>query len=92
MDTVTEDAPGDCHRARGGIGVIPQEHDGQAAGRRSQKVKRHGPGVCATRWSSPRTTVLQVLELSIENLGISGFPVCDGSKVIGIVTSRDVRF
>lgn len=40
---------------------------------------------------TPEHTVLQVLQLS-EERGISGFPVCDGGKVIGIVTSRDLRF
>jgi IMP dehydrogenase len=27
-----------------------------------------------------------------EQLGVSGFPVCDGGKVVGIVTGRDLRF
>jgi IMP dehydrogenase len=40
---------------------------------------------------TPEHTVLQVLQLS-EERGISGFPVCDGGKVVGIVTSRDLRF
>ena len=40
---------------------------------------------------TPEHTVLQVLQLS-EQLGISGFPVCDGGKVVGIVTGRDLRF
>jgi IMP dehydrogenase len=35
--------------------------------------------------------VRQVIDLS-EQLGVSGFPVCDGGKVVGIVTGRDLRF
>jgi len=40
---------------------------------------------------TPTHTVLQVMQLSDE-LGISGFPVVDGGKVVGIVTGRDLRF
>ena len=40
---------------------------------------------------TPEHTVLQVMQLSDE-LGISGFPVIDGGKVLGIVTGRDLRF
>ena len=41
--------------------------------------------------STPEHSVLQVLQPS-QQLGISGFPVCDGGKVVGIVTGRDLRF
>ncbi|MFZ9709742.1 MAG: IMP dehydrogenase, partial [Steroidobacteraceae bacterium] len=40
---------------------------------------------------SPDTTIRQVLELT-KARGISGMPVVKGSKVVGIVTSRDLRF
>jgi IMP dehydrogenase len=40
---------------------------------------------------TPNHTVRQVMDLS-EQLGVSGFPVCDGGKVVGIVTGRDLRF
>ena len=40
---------------------------------------------------TPQHTVRQVLEMS-EQLGISGFPVVDQGKVVGIVSGRDLRF
>ena len=56
------------------------------------KVKRYESGVLRDPVViTPEHTVLQVLQLS-EQLGISGFPVCDGGKVVGIVTGRDLRF
>jgi CBS domain-containing protein len=47
---------------------------------------------CATRWSSPRAHRAAGDASCQEQLGISGFPVCDGGKVVGIVTGRDLRF
>jgi len=40
---------------------------------------------------TPSHTVRQVIDMQ-EQLGISGFPVVDGGKVVGIVTGRDLRF
>ena len=56
------------------------------------KVKRHESGVVSDPVViTPDFTVLQVLQLS-EERGISGFPVVEGGKVVGIVTNRDIRF
>jgi IMP dehydrogenase len=85
MDTVTEARLAIAIAQEGGIGIVhknlsPQEQAAQVA-----KVKRD-PVVIA-----PDTTVRQVMALS-EELGVSGFPVVDGGKVVGIVTGRDLRF
>ena len=56
------------------------------------RVKRYESGVLRDPVViTPEHTVLQVMQLS-EELGISGFPVLDGGKVVGIVTGRDLRF
>ncbi|HEY0201415.1 MAG TPA: IMP dehydrogenase [Burkholderiaceae bacterium] len=92
MDTVTEARLAIAMAQEGGIGIIhknltPQEQAVQVA-----KVKRYESGVLRDPVViTPEHTVLQVLQLS-EQLGISGFPVCDAGKVVGIVTSRDLRF
>jgi len=92
MDTVTESRLAIAIAQEGGIGVIHKNISPQGQADEVAKVKRHESGVVIDPVViTPEHTVLQVLELS-ENLGISGFPVCDGGKVVGIVTSRDVRF
>ena len=92
MDTVTEARLAIAIAQEGGIGVIHKNMTAEQQAAEVSKVKRHESGVVHDPVViTPEHTVLQVLELS-ENLGISGFPVCDGGKVIGIVTSRDVRF
>jgi IMP dehydrogenase len=56
------------------------------------KVKRYESGVLRDPVViTPEHTVRQVMAMS-EQLGISGFPVCQGKQVVGIVTGRDLRF
>ena len=92
MDTVTEARLAIAIAQEGGIGVIHKNMTAEQQAAEVSKVKRHESGVVHDPVViTPEHTVLQVLQLS-ENLGISGFPVCDGGKVVGIVTSRDLRF
>ena len=92
MDTVTEARLAIAIAQEGGIGIVhknltPQEQAAQVA-----KVKRYESGVLRDPVViTPDTKVRQVMALSDE-LGVSGFPVCDGGKVVGIVTGRDMRF
>ena len=92
MDTVTESRLAIAIAQEGGIGIVhknltPQEQAAQVA-----KVKRYESGVLRDPVViTPDTTVYQVLQLS-EELGVSGFPVVDGGKVVGLVTGRDLRF
>ena len=92
MDTVTEARLAIAIAQEGGIGIVhknltPAEQAAQVA-----KVKRYESGVLRDPVViTPSHTVLQVMQLS-EELGISGFPVLDGGKVVGIVTGRDLRF
>jgi len=92
MDTVTEARLAIAIAQEGGIGVIHKNMSAKEQAEEVLKVKRYETGVVLDPIViTPEHTVLEVLNLS-ENLGISGFPVCDGGKVVGIVTSRDVRF
>ncbi|QHI96797.1 IMP dehydrogenase [Xylophilus rhododendri] len=92
MDTVTEARLAIAIAQEGGIGIVhknltPAEQAAQVA-----KVKRYESGVLREPVViTPTHTVLQVKQLS-EELGISGFPVIDGGRVVGIVTGRDLRF
>src|SRR5436853_522239 len=80
MDTVTEARLAIAIAQEGGIGVIHKNMTAEQQAAEVSKVKRHESGVVHDPVViTPEHTVLQVLQLS-ENLGISGFPVCDGGK------------
>ena len=92
MDTVTEARLAIAIAQEGGIGVIHKNMTAEQQAAEVAKVKRHESGVVTDPVViTPEFTVLQVLQLS-EERGISGFPVVDGGKVVGIVTNRDIRF
>lgn len=92
MDTVTEARLAIAIAQEGGIGVIHKNMTAEQQAAEVLKVKRHESGVVADPVVITRDfTVLQVLQLS-EERGISGFPVVEGGKVVGIVTNRDIRF
>ena len=92
MDTVTEARLAIAIAQEGGMGIVhknltPAEQAAQVA-----KVKRYESGLLRDPVViTPETTVRQVMALS-DQLGVSGFPVCEGGKVVGIVTGRDLRF
>jgi len=92
MDTVTEARLAIAIAQEGGIGIIHKNLTPQQQAAEVSRVKRYESGVLRDPVViTPTHTVRQVMALS-EQLGISGFPVIDGGKVVGIVTGRDMRF
>ncbi|MFZ9179681.1 MAG: IMP dehydrogenase [Limnohabitans sp.] len=92
MDTVTESRLAIAIAQDGGIGVIHKNLTAQQQAAEVSRVKRYESGVLRDPVViTPQHTVREVMALS-EQLGVSGFPVCDGGKVVGIVTGRDLRF
>jgi len=92
MDTVTEARLAIAIAQEGGIGIVHKNLSAQEQAAQVAKVKRYESGVLRDPVViTPEHSVLQVMQLS-EELGISGFPVIDGGKVVGIVTGRDLRF
>ena len=92
MDTVTEARLAIAIAQEGGMGIVHKNLTAQQQAAEVAKVKRYESGVLRDPVViTPQHTVLQVLQMS-EELGISGFPVIDGGKVVGIVTGRDLRF
>ncbi len=92
MDTVTEARLAIAIAQEGGIGIVHKNLTAQEQAAQVAKVKRYESGVLRDPVViTPETTVRQVMALSDE-LGVSGFPVCEGGKVVGIVTGRDLRF
>lgn len=92
MDTVTEARLAIAMAQEGGMGIIHKNFTPQEQAAEVIKVKRYESGVLRDPVViAPSMTVRDVIQLS-DDLGVSGFPVCDGGKVVGIVTGRDLRF
>ncbi len=92
MDTVTEARLAIAMAQEGGIGIIHKNMSIEAQAVHVAKVKRFESGVVKDPITIPQTmTVREVLEL-IRHHKISGLPVVNGKKVVGIITNRDLRF
>ncbi len=92
MDTVTEARLAIAIAQEGGMGIIHKNLSAAEQAAHVAKVKRYESGVLRDPVViTSDTTVRQVMKLSDE-LGVSGFPVVDAGKVVGIVTGRDLRF
>jgi IMP dehydrogenase len=92
MDTVTESRLAIALAQEGGIGIVHKNMPPKAQAAEVSKVKRFESGVVKDPITvSPSMTVRELLEISRRH-HISGLPVVDGDRVVGIVTNRDLRF
>ncbi|HEU0186426.1 MAG TPA: IMP dehydrogenase [Gallionellaceae bacterium] len=92
MDTVTESRLAIALAQEGGIGIIHKNMSAKAQAQNVAKVKRFESGVVKDPITiAPDMTVRDVLNLTRQHR-ISGLPVIEGKKVVGIVTNRDLRF
>ena len=92
MDTVTEARLAIAIAQEGGIGIIHKSMTVETQAREVARVKKYESGVVLDPITvSPDATLREVLALTRAN-GISGMPVVQGRQVVGIVTSRDLRF
>ena len=92
MDTVTESRLAIALAQEGGIGIVHKNMTAQAQAADVAKVKRFESGVVKDPVTiAPTMSVREVLELTRRHR-ISGLPVLDGKRVVGIVTNRDLRF
>lgn len=92
MDTVTEARLAITMAQEGGIGVIHKSMSAEEQARQVRQVKKFESGVIKDPITvGPYTTIREVLELTRAR-NISGVPVVDGEELLGIVTSRDMRF
>ncbi|HSD38643.1 MAG TPA: IMP dehydrogenase [Rhodocyclaceae bacterium] len=92
MDTVTESRLAIALAQEGGIGIIHKNLTSKQQAQQVAMVKRFESGVLRDPITIPPTlSVREVLALTRQHR-ISGVPVMDGKRVIGIVTNRDLRF
>ena len=92
MDTVTEARLAIALAQEGGIGIIHKNMTAAAQAAQVARVKRFESGVVKDPITiSPQMTVRDVLVLTRQHK-ISGLPVVEDGRVVGIVTNRDLRF
>ena len=92
MDTVSEARLAIALAAQGGMGIIHKNMSLEQQAREVLQVKKYEAGVIRDPVTvSPGTSIGEVLQVTHSN-NISGVPVVDGSDLVGIVTSRDLRF
>lgn len=92
MDTVTEARLAIALAQEGGMGIVHKNLSPKQQAAEVSRVKRYESGILRDPITiSSGVRVRDVIELSRQH-GISGFPVVDDGKVVGIVTGRDLRF
>ena len=93
MDTVTEGETAIVMAQNGGIGVIHKNLPAEEQAREVKKVKKHESGMILDPVTvSPNESLETVINITRRHK-ITGVPVVDGSKkLVGILTSRDLRF
>ena len=92
MDTVTEARLAIALAAQGGMGIIHKNMSPEQQAREVLQVKKYEAGVIRDPVTvNPGASIGEVMQITRAN-NISGVPVVDGSDLVGIVTSRDLRF
>ncbi|WP_292771347.1 IMP dehydrogenase, partial [Methylophaga sp. UBA5113] len=92
MDTVTESRLAIAMAQEGGLGILHKNMTIEQQSDEVRKVKKFESGVVRDPITvSPNTSIGDVVELTRSH-NISGVPVVDGNDLVGIVTSRDLRF
>ena len=92
MDTVTEFRMAIAMARQGGIGIIHKNMSIEAQADEVDKVKRSENGVITDPFSvSPEHTLADAEEL-MAKYKISGVPVTQGKRLVGIITNRDLKF
>jgi IMP dehydrogenase len=92
MDTVTESALAIALAQEGGIGMIHKNLTVEAQRREVIKVKRSENGVILDPITlNPNQTVQRAREVMNEQ-NVSGIPIIDGKRLVGILTQRDLKF
>jgi len=92
MDTVTESETAISLARQGGIGILHRNLTIETQALEVEKVKKSESGMILDPVTiGPREPISKVLAL-MERYRISGIPVVEGSRLVGIVTNRDLRF
>jgi IMP dehydrogenase len=92
MDSVTESRLAITLAQEGGIGIIHKNMSPEQQAYEVNRVKKFESGIVTSPITvAPEMPIREVIELTRAK-GISGVPVVDNGKTVGIVTHRDLRF
>ncbi|MDA7563029.1 IMP dehydrogenase [Gammaproteobacteria bacterium] len=92
MDTVTESRMAIALAENGGIGIIHKNNTIEEQAQLVKAVKKYESGVVRDPSTIKSTKTIEELMQLTNELSISGMPVVDEGKLMGIVTSRDFRY
>ncbi|MCQ2497926.1 MAG: IMP dehydrogenase [Lachnospiraceae bacterium] len=92
MDTVTEHRMAIAMARQGGIGIIHKNMSIEAQAEEVDKVKRSENGVITDPFSLSANHTLRDADELMGKFRISGVPITEGRKLVGIITNRDLKF
>ena len=92
MDTVTEHRMAIAMARQGGIGIIHKNMSIEAQAEEVDKVRRSENGVITDPFSLTAEHTLQDADDLMAKFRISGVPITEGRKLVGIITNRDLKF
>ncbi|WP_291566198.1 MULTISPECIES: IMP dehydrogenase [unclassified Clostridium] len=92
MDTVTESKMAISMAREGGIGVIHKNMSIEAQANEVDRVKRQENGIITNPISLPKGKIVQDALDLMAKYRISGIPVTEGKKLVGIITNRDIVY
>ena len=92
MDTVTEHRMAIAIARQGGIGIIHKNMSIEAQAEEVDKVKRSEYGVITDPFYLSPEHTLEDADALMAKFRISGVPITEGRKLVGIITNRDLKF
>lgn len=92
MDTVTESRMAIALAQQGGLGVIHKNMSVEAQTEEVDKVKRSANGIIIDPVTLPPDASVATARQTMDESKVSGIPITEGGKLVGILTRRDLRF
>ena len=92
MDTVTEAALAIALAQEGGLGIIHKNLSVEAQAREVEKVKRSENGIITDPVTLPPSESTATARKVMETHNVSGVPIVEGTRLVGILTRRDMKF
>ena len=92
MDTVTESQMAITLAGEGGIGIIHKNMPIEEQAKQIRFVKKYESGIVNDPVTASPTMSIAEINMITKKYNISGVPIVDNNKLVGIVTNRDLRF